>query len=84
MDAARTDHDKKATVGINATDDVDGFIAAGEDGGLGCWSLADLVLEEVWWREGGHAPDAEVFCSGAVTHVGVGHEELVGLISHWI
>ena len=76
MDRTRSNDNEETSVFVNAMDDIDGFVAAVEDGLGRQGRLADLVLEEFGGCEGGHASDAEVLDACAVADICVGEEEL--------
>lgn len=52
MDGAWADDDEESVVGVCAIDDCGSLFSGGQDGLLGAFCLADLVLEEIWSGKG--------------------------------
>lgn len=50
MDGAGANDDEEAFLLVAALDDLDGLVAALEDGGFGLGRLLDLMLEQVGGR----------------------------------
>jgi hypothetical protein len=79
VDGARADDDEEALLLVAPLDDLDGFIAAVQDGALGLLCLRDLVLQEVGRGQRVVALDAPVLAVLLVAGILVLLVELAGL-----